>query len=160
MNRTMLFTRRFVPAFILTALALASVGCNSFEKRWEAAASTPTPANDISGRWHGTWKSDSCGHTGELWAIITKQDDGSYHTEYHATYGQTFKFEFGYELVFKPEIRDGRFYFGGEHDLGFPFGHYKYSGYATPTDFHADYSTQDDYGTYVMTRPSAEPVKK
>jgi hypothetical protein len=141
----------------LIGLALISpLGCSmGFNNDWDAAASAP-PADDITGRWVGTWTSQATGHTGELRALISKSPDNQYEARYHAMFGSIFSFE--YSARFTPVRRDGLFHFNGSYDLGFVsdlFADriYQYTGQATPADYRADYSSENDRGTFLLKRP-------
>lgn len=129
-------------------------GCSGFDRRWEHAAASPPPADDITGRWIGAWRSNHNDDTGQLRAIVSRNDDGSYHVDYHATYGTLLTLTFSYALDMQPTQDEGGVWrFAGESDLGV-FGGYRHDGYATPAEFAADYeASAGDHGTYRMTRP-------
>lgn len=145
---------RRVGGVCLALFAVMATGCSSFDREWsEAAAISPASGNDIVGRWEGTWQSNFNGHNGGLRAIITKVDDQTHHAKFHATY-QGF-LSFPYELDIKTTPSEQATSFEGEADLGaLAGGMYKYTGQATSTKFHSDYSASNgDHGTFTMKRP-------
>ena len=138
---------------LLAAVVLTMSGCGSFDRAWQAAEA-PAPQDHFTGRWVGTWRSDYNDHTGDLRAIVQRNDDGTYHVHYHATYGGIFTY--AYDLDVEVEQRDGVYHFSGEADLGM-FGTYSHDGHATPTEFVADYdSSGSDHGVYEMRRPEED----
>jgi len=131
-------------------LVLLSCGC-SFSRAWNAAARTPVPANDIQGRWQGTWLSEVNGHTGKLRCIITKQDEGKYQARYHATYRKILGF--GYTVTLDATHTNGIYKFSGDADLGWAGGVYHYTGQANSTNFFSTYQSKYDHGIFQTSRP-------
>ncbi len=136
----------------LTALVVLS-GCSTFNRDWKAAATNPTPANSIAGRWEGKWLSDHNGHSGKLRALILPLDNGQYEARYHAKYGGIFSFGMKAKLDVK-SAADGQWQFSGAEDLGNAYGVYRYEGRASATNFLSTYKASFDHGTFQMTRPS------
>ena len=127
-----------------------SGGC-AFNRAWNAAT-TPVPANDIQGRWQGTWASEANGHIGKLRCLITKQDDGKYQARYHAKYRKILSF--GYSVTLDAQQTDSSFKFIGHADLGwYAGGVYHYEGQANSTNFFSTYQSKHDHGTFQMRRP-------
>ena len=130
--------------------ALLSGGC-AFSRAWNEAAKTPVPANDIQGRWRGTWASDVSAHTGKLSCLITKQDDGKYQARYHANYRKILSFS--YTVSLEATHTNGSYKFSGDADLGWAGGVYHYEGLANTTNFYSTYQSKHDHGTFQMRRP-------
>jgi len=140
----------------LVAIALLFCGCSTFNRDWKAAANTPPPADDIQGRWEGTWQSDVTGHKNALRCLMTKTDDGQYSARFHAKYKKGITISFGYTAPLMVTKEGGNFQFTGEADLGwYAGGVYRYEGHATPTNFFSTYGCKYDDGTFNMTRPTA-----
>jgi hypothetical protein len=131
-------------------LALLSSGC-SFNRAWNAAATTPVPANDLQGRWQGTWVSEANAHSGKLRCLVTRLEDGKYQARYHAKYRKILGF--GYTAVIDATQTEGSFKFTGEADLGWAGGVYHYEGKANSTDFFSTYQSKYDHGMFQMSRP-------
>ena len=135
------------------ALALAATGCSTFSSDWKKAAATAPTANDISGRWEGSWLSDVNGHRGKLRCHVTRFDDTHYRTRYKATYWKILRIGYKVNIQVKQES-PGVFRFRGETDLGWwGGGVYHYDGKVTPTNFFSTYQSKYDHGTFQMTRP-------
>ncbi|HMJ90991.1 MAG TPA: hypothetical protein VK530_14305 [Candidatus Acidoferrum sp.] len=136
----------------LVALALCVTGCSTFNYEWRREARQPTPANDITGRWEGTWLSDANAHNGALRCLITRQTNGVLQARYRATYQRWLKFGYTAALVARPGTN--QFDFDGSADLGkLAGGVYRYSGHATPTNFFSTYQSKYDHGVFRMVRP-------
>ena len=132
-------------------LALLSSGC-SFNRAWNAAATTPVPANDIQGRWQGTWVSEANAHTGRLRCVITQQEDGKFQAHYHATYRKILGYS--YAVTLDATQTNGVFKFSGDADLGwYAGGIYHYEGKANPTNFYSTYQSKYDHGIFQLSRP-------
>lgn len=142
------------PASFLFALGLAALfgGCSTFTYDWRQAAKQPTPTNDITGRWDGSWMSTANGHRGALRCLVTKRADGGFDARYRATYQRVFTFS--YTVPLRPQSDADTAGFRGEADLGWLAGGlYKYEGRARPTNFFSTYDSKYDQGTFQMTRP-------
>ncbi|HEX8914313.1 MAG TPA: hypothetical protein VF796_18340 [Humisphaera sp.] len=149
-------------ALVALCLALLSAGGCAYEGRWSAAGKEPTPSDQITGRWIGTWTSEASGHSGGLRCIVTRTDSGRFKADFRATYA--WLFSFGYEMAMNVRASDAAtnpsvVYFTGEEDLGaLAGGEYTYDGRATPTEFFCKYKTKDDHGTFQLVRPGGTPV--
>ena len=73
------------PLSLVLAFLLLCTGC-CYDCRWADAGKIPTPADTITGRWTGTWKSEASGHEGGLRSIVTPSTPGHYHADFHATF--------------------------------------------------------------------------
>src|SRR2546427_11592543 len=102
MNRTTVrggASSRAVRQFLgLLLLGLAAPGCSRFNRDWKAAASAAAPANDITGRWDGTWQSDVTGHHGKLRSLVTPLEGGDYQARYRAKYLRIMSFSYPVRL--------------------------------------------------------------
>ncbi|MDB6057009.1 MAG: hypothetical protein JWO95_853 [Verrucomicrobiales bacterium] len=140
-----------IAAFLGLILFLTASGCSSFHKNWRAAA-LQTPTDDISGRWTGTWKSDSNGHNDKLRCIISKIDEQHYSAQFHAKYKKILSFSYTVSLIATNDA-SGRHNFKGEADLGkLAGGRYTYEGFATPTNFFSRYNSKYDHGIFELSR--------
>jgi hypothetical protein len=144
---------KLITTILGALLCLAGSGCSSFHKNWRAAGKVPTPTDDISGRWAGTWKSDSNGHNDKLRCVISKIDDEHYSAQFHAKYKKIFSF--GYTVPLSVTKQLDRREFKGEANLGkLAGGVYTYVGFATPTNFFSRYNSKYDRGVFQMSRPT------
>ena len=133
-------------------LLLATTGCATFNSEWKRAAATPVPADDIIGRWGGSWLSDKNGHHGRLRCLVARLDEHRYRARYKATWWKVFRF--GYTVTMQAEKSDHVLRFEGEADLGWLAGGvYRYDGQATPASFFSTYKSKYDHGTFQMKRP-------
>jgi hypothetical protein len=148
---------RLIRAHLLLLAAgyclLAGGGCSTFERDWEAAALEAGAAGPIEGRWQGEWRSEATGHTGELRAIVRRTGPLAFEARYRARWGCCFSFEITVPL---PLHRDGEGYaFAGEHDLGWPWGTYRYRGTVRGPELRSTYETSSDRGVFALARPGA-----
>jgi hypothetical protein len=146
---------RIARSFTLLACAtllLAAGGCSTFHHDWRQAAAQPAPADDITGRWEGTWQSDVNGHHGGLRCVVTKESPGKYRIHYRATWKKILHGSYNVEVAVRRE--GGTFKSTGGADLGWKYGgHYSYEGDATPTEFTSTYKSKGDHGTFKLKRP-------
>src|SRR5713226_3012766 len=139
----------------LLLLGLAATGCSTFNRDWKAAASTAAPANDITGRWEGTWQSEATEHHGKLRCLVTYLEGGDYQARYRAKYLRIMSFS--YPVRLKVAAAEDGFKFNGEADLGwYAGGRYQYQGRASATNFFSTYKSKDDHGSFQMARPAAK----
>lgn len=143
--------RKGLVRVVALAALLGFSGCSTFNRDWKAAATAPTPANSIEGRWEGKWLSDHNGHSGRLRALIRKLDNGQYETRFHAKYGGILSF--GMQVNFDVKPAGGLWQFSGEENLGKSYGVYRYEGKASATNFFSTYKASFDHGTFQMSRP-------
>jgi L,D-peptidoglycan transpeptidase YkuD (ErfK/YbiS/YcfS/YnhG family) len=142
---------------VLAALLLT--GCTSFNYEWKKAASQPAPADDLQGRWDGSWLSDVNGHNGRLRCIVTRKEDGTYRARFHATYQKVLTF--GYTVPLSVHATNGVFYFSGQANLHWwAGGVYDYEGRAEGTNFFSTYRCKYDHGTFRMSRPQSNAAPK
>ncbi|MSU63108.1 MAG: hypothetical protein EXS31_12065 [Pedosphaera sp.] len=131
---------------------LLASGCTAFRSEWKSARNITTPAEDISGRWKGTWQSDATGHHGGLRCVVTMLDPVSYRFFYDASYKRILH---GYYTITQTVTRAERtFKLQGSAELPKIFGgHYDYEGTATTTNLISNYTTKADHGVFQMIRP-------
>jgi hypothetical protein len=135
-------------------LAMLTMGCSTFSREWKAAAAHPSPADDISGCWEGSWSSGKNGHNGSLRCLMTKLDDAHYLTRYKATYWKLLRFGYAVKMRVEKPSPDN-FKSEGEADLGWwGGGVYRYEGQITPINFYSTYKSDYDQGTFRMKRPN------
>lgn len=149
--------KHLLPTVLALVLALSFSSCSTrFNHDWKkAAASTETTApHDVTGAWHGTWKSAATGHQGTLKAVVSKLDDrnNTYAFLYRATWRRILSAPFKAEHTVKRQ--GGNFVLTGQHNLGPLFGGiYHYDGTATSTMFKCNYRCNIDDGIFEMQRP-------
>jgi hypothetical protein len=143
---------------LLTVAALVFVGgCSSqFQSDWKrtAVAEAPgkPPADHLSGRWKGSWKSDKGGHSGGLRCLVSRTGPDAYRARFDATYMMLLRF--GYAMKMTADVRDDVTYVAGEEDLGKSYGGvYEYEGQADGKNFRLNYRTKSDYGHFTLKRP-------
>jgi hypothetical protein len=147
---------RFACLAVLGSMLALTTGCSSFHSDWKAAAAKPVTANELQGRWEGTWLSDMNGHTGKLRCIVSPEADGRYRFQYWASYWKIFRAT--YTVHFGVQQTAGVYSFSGEEDLGklwgmFELGAHEFHGSAAGSNFNANYKSKLDHGTFKMTRP-------
>jgi len=135
-------------------LALVTTGCSTFNREWKEATTHPPVANEISGRWEGSWRSEKNRHTGELRCMITKAGNNRFRAHYKATYWKCLRFSYITTLRVE-KVSEDVHRFDGTADLGWwGGGIYRCQGYATPTNFTAIYKSRHDHGIFQMKRPN------
>ena len=133
-------------------LLLGNTGCSTFQRDWRAAAKAQPAANDIQGRWEGTWSSRTNGHQGRLRCLISKETDSQYLARFHANYRKILSFSYSAALTVR--AADGVYHFQGDADLGrMAGGLYHYEGQASATNFYSTYQAKGDGGVFQMKRP-------
>lgn len=145
--------RLLLPA-ALAALLLISAGCSTFNEEYQAALQDPSPRDDVTGPWEGTWRSDKSGHTGPLKCVVSQQDDGLYEMHFKAGYKLLFNWSYSYRARFELQPHNDGYEFSGTTDLGWlAGGDYYYEGRIDPADFYSTFRSGRDFGTFEMTRP-------
>lgn len=137
---------------LLAVVAITSCGCSTFNYEWRRELSRGTSTNDITGAWDGSWTSQKTGHDGALRCLITRTTNGTVNARFYATYKRFL--HFGYTVPLQVRRTDNGVAFMGHADLGkLAGGMYRYTGYATPTNFFSTYESRYDHGTFQMERP-------
>jgi hypothetical protein len=135
---------------LLAAGVLMFAGCSGFNRQWDDAQGLDSTG--LSGRWTGTWTSESTGHQGRLRCIVTPRGGEAYDARFHAIYCGIIPFESSVRLT--AVERGGMWRFRGEKDLGWVAGGaYTYEGEADSEKFMARYVSAKDRGAFEMTRP-------
>jgi hypothetical protein len=92
-----------------------------------------------AGRWEGTWRSESNGHSGALRCVLTQKQDGTFAARFHAIYRKFLRFGYTVPLNVAPDS-SGVFRFNGDANLGWwAGGAYHYEGGAIETNFLSTY---------------------
>jgi hypothetical protein len=155
LNGARLAAARRVPPLVGFAALLAALfvtGCSTFNYEWRRVVRVGTATNDVVGAWEGKWVSNLNGHNGKLRCLITRETNGVLNARFYATYKRILRF--GYTVPLEARGTDNGVAFLGSADLGkLAGGVYKYSGYATPTNFFSTYESKYDHGTFEMLRP-------
>jgi hypothetical protein len=132
-------------------LLLGTSGCSRFSRDWQAAAGNPATGNTLAGRWEGTWKSDSNGHTDRMRCLIRHETNGLYTARYFAWYRRILTFSYDVPLI--AHDAGGRQEFKGLADLGWlAGGRYGYEGFSEGTNFFSTYTSKYDSGTFELKR--------
>ena len=136
-----------------------SIGCSSFNRKWEQATSEPVPTDDVMGPWEGKWQSRKGHGSGKLLCVIEAAPqtagpsaDAPYVAHFRATFWGIFKSTYSIPLT---RHRDAENVFAGKKDLGWLAGGlYTYGAEITPTTFDASYQSQSgDSGIFQLARP-------
>lgn len=136
-------------------LALAT-GCSTFNREWRQAEKNGPPADDMAGRWEGTWLSHQSGHTDRLRCLMTKEEGGAYTAFFHAKYRRILSFS--YKVRLAVTSTNGVKQFKGEANLGrLAGGNYAYQGTVQANRFSSAYTAKYDHGVFEMTRPEPKP---
>lgn len=141
-----------LPALFILLTAMLTSGCTTFHREWREASTRPTPSDDITGRWQGTWSSDVTNHRGKLRCVVTRESPDTYLFHYRATWKKILSGSYKVEETVEREGNQFRMH--GGSDLGRLYGgHFTYEGTATPTNFFSTYRSARDHGVFRMTRP-------
>ncbi|HUG93191.1 MAG TPA: hypothetical protein VML55_20285 [Planctomycetaceae bacterium] len=142
---------RLATSCLLGLSLLAAAGCCSFDREWRDSLCCVPGGDGLDGLWEGTWRSGKNDHSGRLRAIITRCDEGSYRTRFHAVFWEVLPFEF--TLAMTSAREGGAERFEGQADLGpLAGGVYTYAGVADACEFNATYCARSDHGVFHMRR--------
>ncbi|QDU41320.1 hypothetical protein Mal4_56860 [Maioricimonas rarisocia] len=141
-----------IPCLALLLLA-GTAGCHATGGHVETVCCAPSGCcpTVIEGRWKGEWVSDVNGHRGLLKARISHIEGSQYRVCYTGTFWGLLPFVFATEM---DVVQDGGVArFQGSEDLG-PLvgGTFSYSGSATCDEFVARFRSDEDHGTFRMSR--------
>lgn len=145
--------------FALAVTFLPSCG-TEFRKAWNRdLCPAPPKAGGVSGKWQGTWLSEATGHTGTLRCVVSGPlEDGKLSTkgDHSFFYRATWKsiLSGSYKAIHNvKKQKDGSHVFKGEHKMpDWAGGLYHYEGKIKGDEFHANYKSAMDHGTYTMKR--------
>ena len=150
-----MFIRLSALCLCVSAVLLASCA-GSFNRDWKKAGSTAAgdgKGSVAEGRWSGTWRSESTGHTGKLRCVVgpAKNAAGDHDFHYHATWMGFLSGSYKATHRVKNTRTGARF--TGEHMMPrWAGGLYSYEGTITGDTFHARYRSAADTGEYVLKR--------
>ncbi len=130
---------RTSPGFVVVILA----GCL-------LCPTKPAAAQDLTGRWCGTWDDFRSGHRGPLRARFSKCDDQHYRVVFTGRFFKVIPFRFATVLDVTGQ-EGGTVFLGGQSRLGL-FGTFTYSAVATDADFTAHYSSRRYEGQFLLSR--------
>lgn len=108
-------------------------------------------AGDLSGCWSGTWRSLVTGHHGPLWADFVRTGDQQYEVHFRGRFFKLVPFRYSVTMT-ATEQPDGTVQLQGSQFLGRMFGTFTFSATATDSQFHAQYASCKDHGTFCLTR--------
>lgn len=138
--------------FLVVVALLTSSGCSlvsGFHRDWHSPCCCAN-RGDVGGCWQGNWDSQCTGHTGNLKAIISRQDACHYEARFRGTFFKVIPFQ--YRMTLTAVRHDDHFDLSGEKNLGRLMGVYRFRGYATSNNFVAHYTSKDDQGRFLMSR--------
>ncbi|HEX6985031.1 MAG TPA: hypothetical protein VF170_06620 [Planctomycetaceae bacterium] len=134
------------------ALAVALALCGLTPDLAASAGRTAAACPDLSGDWDsGSWTSATTGHTGKLRATLTRCGANRYRCTFCGTFWKVVPFRYTVPLHVTG-CRDGVVYFRASKTLPLCGGTFTCSGCATSRTLRANFSAQDDRGTFVMSR--------
>ncbi len=107
-------------------------------------------AQDLTGRWCGTWNDCKSGHDGPLRGTFSKCDDQYYHVVFTGRFFKVIPFRFATTLDVTGHD-GGKVQLSGQSRLGL-FGNFSYSAEATDTNFTANYSSRRWEGQFLLSR--------
>jgi len=132
--------------------------CSPYQFDFKKEASAYKPDNTPNGPWKGTWKSETNGHHGPIWCLVSPTEKRNNHWDfrYRAGWGS---FQFGDYTHTLPAIQaeDGSLPIKGSMTLPKGFGTYAIEGKVTPTTFTARFEGENDKGTMKLSRPVKMP---
>jgi hypothetical protein len=105
---------------------------------------------DLTGKWHGTWKSCDTGHHGPLNATFCKVNDTCYQVRFTGRFFVALPFRFTVQLAVTGQ-EDGKVYLSGSPHLPL-FGTFQFEAVATDNEFSATYSARNDHGQFNLCR--------
>jgi hypothetical protein len=118
----------------------------------EAAVAEPvTVPNLMSGRWAGSWHSFADNHQGPMRATFFQLDAHRYEVRFRGRFWKIFPFRYTVVLTVTG-WDDERVYLNGQHRLGPLWGTYSFNGWATQTQFVANFCSRKDRGQFVLSR--------
>lgn len=117
---------------------------------WMLLSIEPACAQDLSGRWCGTWNDCKSGHRGPLRGTFSKCDDQHYRVVFTGRFFKVIPFRFSTVLDVAGH-EDGKVFLSGQSRLGL-FGTFTYDALATDSDFTANYSSRRYEGQFLLHR--------
>ena len=104
----------------------------------------------LTGRWTGSWHSETTGHHGPIRAKIRMDDDGNMVVRFHGRYAKIFPF--WYRTTLEQSNQGDGIHYVAQHDLGKRWGMFTLDAYLEGETLKAQYQSQDDIGGFVLTR--------
>lgn len=121
----------------------------------EPAADTPTAepvtVPNLSGDWAGSWHSSAANHRGPMRASFCSLDANRYEVRFRGRFWKIFPFRYTVVLTVTGWDEE-RVYLTGRHRLGPLWGTYSFNGWATRTQFVANFCSRKDRGQFVLSR--------
>ena len=105
---------------------------------------------DLSGRWSGSWASQTSGHTGPLRGTFTRTDATHYRAVFRGRFFKVIPFRYAQTLSVTG-YEDGAVRLSGSRRLP-GFGTFEYTATATATDFVATFRSRNDRGVFILSR--------
>jgi hypothetical protein len=125
-----------------------SVGHNTGVTSPETSSVAPP---SLSGKWSGSWSSETTGHRGSLKADIRPNADGSYSARFTGRFFRVIPFR--YQMQLNVVGQDGNdLILAGSKKLGPVMGYYSYQAVVSGDQFSASYSTKKDRGSFFLRR--------
>ncbi len=108
-------------------------------------------AQDLTGRWDGSWQSCKTPHKGPLHGNFCRVDANHYRVDFHGRFFKVFPFRYSVTLAVVSE-QPGRVVLAGSSNLGRMFGTFHYHAVVTGNCFVAQYTSCKDNGQFVLQR--------
>ncbi len=151
-SRRLTALRLLVPVLLLSSVAVAQESQPQPQpKQVETAAAVISSVPDLSGRWTGTWSSQSTGHQGPMTAEFCRVNDSQYAVSFTGKFCAIIPFRYKATLNAKHNP-DGSVQLSGSRHLGLLFGTFRFQGTVTDNRFQATYCSKDDTGNFRLTR--------
>jgi hypothetical protein len=116
-----------------------------------SALEAKAQAQDLSGRWNGSWASCRTSHNGTLHGNFCRVDATHYRVVFGGTFFKVFPFRYAVVLSVISE-QPGQVVLAGSSDLGRMFGTFHYRAVVTGNCFVADYVSCKDHGQFRLER--------
>jgi hypothetical protein len=127
------------------SVLLSLCGCQSFESDWRAAPTSP--ADNLTGRWIGTWQNTNNTHSGPLRAVLWQRDTNRFDARFHAGWG---KRSGSFRTKLRGHWQDGTFHFTGKQRIFLvPI---TTTGTARPDRLDSGYDSPLDRGSFKLHR--------
>ena len=134
---------------LLVLVVAVAISQASLSHAADAPAPVATP--DITGCWSGYWISCTNGHTGPVSATICKINDTCYQAHFKGKFFKVIPFRYNAMLTVTGQEGD-KLLLTSSRRLGL-LGSFDMAATVNATDFNAEYTSKDDRGRFVMTRP-------
>ena len=105
---------------------------------------------EMSGRWTGSWHSETTGHHGPIKAKIRIDEEGNMVALFRGRYAKFLPF--WYRTTLELSVQEDGMHYVTQHDLGKRWGIFTLDAYWEGDTLKAHYKSPDDTGGFVLTR--------